>query len=125
MADFPSHPPATLLRTTPQASKPASIRALVTFYQIASSLRKWTSGFKLLRRGNRLRTIGGGLRRGGSLGRHRRRLAPYRERWRGGNHAWNRQRVREHLCVQRCAGTAGMLLMPTNPELVADLFRDK
>src|SRR5208282_172384 len=44
MADFPSHPPATLLRTTPQASKPASIRALVTFYQIASSLRKWKSG---------------------------------------------------------------------------------
>src|SRR5208283_349654 len=48
MADFPSHPPATLLRTTPQASKPASIRALVTFYQIASSLRKWKSGFEYL-----------------------------------------------------------------------------
>src|SRR5208282_904181 len=46
MADFPSHPPATLLRTTPQASKPASIRALVTFYQIASSLRKWKSGIR-------------------------------------------------------------------------------
>src|SRR5208282_4933201 len=48
MADFPSHPPATLLRTTPQASKPASIRALVTFYQIASSLRKWKSGLRKL-----------------------------------------------------------------------------
>jgi hypothetical protein len=43
---FASHPPAALLRTTPAASKPASIRAFVTCYQIASSLRKWKSGLK-------------------------------------------------------------------------------
>src|SRR6266436_3040409 len=34
------------LRTTPFASKPTSIRALMALYQIASSLRKWKSGLK-------------------------------------------------------------------------------
>ena len=44
-AVFASHPPAALLRTTPLASKPVSIRAFLAFYQIASSLRKRKSGF--------------------------------------------------------------------------------
>ena len=35
------------------------------------------------------------------------------------------RRLCEHLCVQRCTGTAGMLLMPIDRQLVADLFRDK
>jgi hypothetical protein len=41
-----SHPQPVHLRTAPISSKPTSISAFVAFYQIASSLRKWKSGFK-------------------------------------------------------------------------------
>src|SRR5216684_816366 len=44
-ADFASHPPPRHLRTASISSKPTSISPFVAFYQIASSLRKWKSGF--------------------------------------------------------------------------------
>ena len=45
-AVFASHPPAALLRTTPIASKPASIRPFLAFYQIGSPVGKWKSGVR-------------------------------------------------------------------------------
>src|SRR6266851_1811893 len=48
-ADFASHPPPRHLRTASISSKPTSISPFVAFYQIASSLRKWKSGFRSCR----------------------------------------------------------------------------